>query len=94
MLFRGCTLNELMSASIEQEDTCRARIEEERKKRPLSGPTRGTLPPVLQAIHVVTLRLSSGVTINLNWWPHVLQSTHSRLLHLELRSLLGQVSCA
>jgi hypothetical protein len=44
MLFRGCTLNELMSASIEQEDTCRARIEEERKKRPLSGPTRGTLP--------------------------------------------------
>jgi hypothetical protein len=26
-LFRGCTLNELVSASIEQEDACRARLE-------------------------------------------------------------------
>jgi hypothetical protein len=40
-LFQGCTLNELVNASIEQEDAYRARIEEERKKRPLSGPTRG-----------------------------------------------------
>jgi hypothetical protein len=40
-LFRGCTLNELVSVSIEQEDACRARIEEERKNRPLSRPTRG-----------------------------------------------------
>jgi hypothetical protein len=31
-LFRGCRLNELVGASIEQEDTCRARLEEERKK--------------------------------------------------------------
>jgi hypothetical protein len=44
MLFRGCTLNELVSASIEQEDTCRARLEEERKKRPLPRPTGGTPP--------------------------------------------------
>jgi hypothetical protein len=28
MLFQGCTLNELVSASIEQEDACRARLEE------------------------------------------------------------------
>jgi hypothetical protein len=43
-LFWGCTLNELVSASIEQEDVCRARLEEERKKRPLLGPTRGAPP--------------------------------------------------
>jgi hypothetical protein len=42
-LFRGCTLNELVSASIEQEDACCARIEE-RKKRLLSRPTGGTPP--------------------------------------------------
>jgi hypothetical protein len=28
MLFWGCTLNKLVSASIEQEDMCRARLEE------------------------------------------------------------------
>jgi hypothetical protein len=43
-LFRGCTLNELVSASIEQEDTCRARLEEERKKRPLPGPNGALCP--------------------------------------------------
>jgi hypothetical protein len=43
-LFWGCTLNELVSASIEQEDTCRARLEEERKKRPLPGPNGGAPP--------------------------------------------------
>jgi hypothetical protein len=43
-LFRGCTLNELMSGSIEQEDACHAHIEEERKKRPLSRPTGGSPP--------------------------------------------------
>jgi hypothetical protein len=42
-LFRGCTLNKLVSTSIEQEDTCRARLEE-RKKRPLPGPNGGALP--------------------------------------------------
>jgi hypothetical protein len=43
-LFQGCTLNELVSTSIEQEDACRAHLEEERKKRPLFGPTGGNLP--------------------------------------------------
>jgi hypothetical protein len=43
-LFRGCTLNELVSTSIKQEDACRARLEEERKKRPLLEPT-GDAPP-------------------------------------------------
>jgi hypothetical protein len=45
--------------------------------------------PLLQASHVVTLRLSSGVTIHLSSWPHALQSTRSQLLRLELCSLLG-----
>jgi hypothetical protein len=43
-LFRGCTLNELVIASIEQEDACHARLEEERKKRPLPGPNGGAPP--------------------------------------------------
>jgi hypothetical protein len=43
MLFRGCTLNELVSASIEQEDACRACLEE-RSKRPLPGPNGGAPP--------------------------------------------------
>jgi hypothetical protein len=42
-LFHACTLNELVSTSIEQEDACRAHVEEEKKKRPLSGPIGG--PP-------------------------------------------------
>jgi hypothetical protein len=44
MLFWGCTLNELVSASIEQEDVCRVHFEEERKKRPLLGPNGGAPP--------------------------------------------------
>jgi hypothetical protein len=40
MLFWGCTLNELVSASIEQEDACRAHFEE-RNKRPLPEPNGG-----------------------------------------------------
>jgi hypothetical protein len=47
-LFWGCTLNELMNASIEQEDVCRARFEEERKKRPLPWPKQGALPKYRQ----------------------------------------------
>jgi hypothetical protein len=43
-LFQGCTLDELVSASIKQEDVYRARLEEERKKRPLSGPNGGAPP--------------------------------------------------
>jgi hypothetical protein len=44
VLFWGCTLNELVSASIEQEDACHARLEEERKKMPLPGSNGGALP--------------------------------------------------
>jgi hypothetical protein len=43
-LFWGCTLNELVSASIEQEDVYHACLEEERKKRPLPGPNGGNPP--------------------------------------------------
>jgi hypothetical protein len=43
-LFRSCTINELVSAPIEQEDACHARMKEERKKRHLSGPTKGAPP--------------------------------------------------
>jgi hypothetical protein len=43
-LFQGCTLNELVRASIEQEDVCHARLEEDRKKRPLPGPNKGAPP--------------------------------------------------
>jgi hypothetical protein len=43
-LFQGCTLNELVSASIEQEHACCARLEEERKKRPLPRPNGGASP--------------------------------------------------
>jgi hypothetical protein len=43
-VFQGYTLNELVSASIEQEDTCCAHLEEERKKRPLLGPNGGAPP--------------------------------------------------
>jgi hypothetical protein len=75
-LFWGCTLNELVSASIEQEDVCRARLEE-RKKRPLPRPT-GVLRPS-----------TTWLTLYLSRWPRVLQSTHDWLLHIELRSRLG-----
>jgi hypothetical protein len=46
-LFRGCTLNELVSASIEQEDMYHARLDEERKKRPLPRPNGGASPKYL-----------------------------------------------
>jgi hypothetical protein len=70
-LFQFYTLNELMSTTIEQEDTYCARMEEERKKRPLSGPTRALRPSTTwsthpQASHVVPLCLSSGVTVQLS----------------------------
>jgi hypothetical protein len=50
ILFWGYTLNELVSASIEQEDECRARLEEERKKMPLPRPTGG-VPPKYHLIY-------------------------------------------
>jgi hypothetical protein len=44
-LFWGRTLDELVSASIEKEDVCRARLEEEeQKKRSLPGPIGGAPP--------------------------------------------------
>jgi hypothetical protein len=96
-LFRGCTLNKLVSASIEQEDVCRARLEEERKKRPLPEPIRGA-PPKYRLVYTPPsgqphgpLCCSRGATAHLNRWPHVLQSIRGRLLHLELRNLLGWV---
>jgi hypothetical protein len=51
MLFRGCTLDELVSTSIEQEDACRAHLEEERKKRPLPGPNGGRFTQVPPGLH-------------------------------------------
>jgi hypothetical protein len=52
MLFRGCTLNELVITSIEQEDACCARLEEERKKRPLPGPNGGA-PPKYRLVYTL-----------------------------------------
>jgi hypothetical protein len=94
-LFWSSTLNELVNASIEQEDVCRAHLEEERKKRHLPRPTGGTPPKYrlvytpLLASQVVLLHRSSGATIHLSRWPHILQSTCGWLLHLELYSRLG-----
>jgi hypothetical protein len=53
-LFQGCTLNELVIASIKQEDTCHARLEEERKKRPLPRPNGGT-PPKYRLVYTPPL---------------------------------------
>jgi hypothetical protein len=58
-LFRGCTLNELVSASIEQEGACRARLEEERKKRPLPGPNGGA-PPKYRLVYTLPLGQPCG----------------------------------
>jgi hypothetical protein len=79
-LFGACSLNELVSASIQQENTCGSRMEEEKMKRPMSGPIRGTPPKY----YLVPLHRSSGATIHLSRWHHALQSTYSCLLHLEL----------
>jgi hypothetical protein len=54
MLFWGCTLKELLSASIEQEDVCRAHLEEERKKGPLPLPTGGA-PPMYRLVYTLSL---------------------------------------
>jgi hypothetical protein len=95
-LIWGCTLNELVSTSIEQENACRSHMEEEERKKRLCLGLLGVLrpntawsAPLLLASHMVNLHLSNGVTVHLSRWPHTLQSTCSRLLHLELHSLLG-----
>jgi hypothetical protein len=41
-LFHDCTFNEFVSVSIEQEDAYCARMEEEKRKRPLLGPSGGS----------------------------------------------------
>jgi hypothetical protein len=94
-MFRGCTLNELVSASIEQHDMCHARLEEVRKKRLLPGPNGGA-PPMYRLVCTPPsgqprgpLHGSNGATVHLSRWTHVLPSTRGCLLHLELYSRLG-----
>jgi hypothetical protein len=58
-LFQGCTLNELVRASIEQEDVCHARLEEDRKKRPLPGPNKGA-PPKYRLVYTPPLGQPRG----------------------------------
>jgi hypothetical protein len=58
-LFWGYTRNELVSASIEQEDMCRARLKEERRKRPLSGPNGGA-PPKYHLVYTLPLGQPRG----------------------------------
>jgi hypothetical protein len=65
-LFRGCTLNELVSASIEQEDACRARLEEERKKRALPGPNGGALPKY-RLVYTLALGQPCGPPSSQQW---------------------------
>jgi hypothetical protein len=65
-LFRGCTLNELVSASIEQEDVCRAHLEEERSKRSLPGPNGGA-PPKYRLIYTSPSSPPCGLPLSQQW---------------------------
>jgi hypothetical protein len=65
-LFRGYTLNELVSASIEQEDACRARLEEERKKMPLPGPNGGA-PPKYHQVYTLPSGQPRGPPSSQQW---------------------------
>jgi hypothetical protein len=65
-LFRGCTLNELVSASIEQDDVCRAHLEEERKKRPLPGPN-GCTPPKDRLVYILPSGQPCGPPSSQQW---------------------------
>jgi hypothetical protein len=65
-LFWGCTLNELMSASIEQEGACRAHMEEERKKSPLSELTRGA-PPKYHLVYTPPSGQPCGLLSSQQW---------------------------
>jgi hypothetical protein len=64
-LFWGCTMNELVSASIEQEDACHARLEEW-KKRPLPGPTRGA-PPMYRLVYTPPSGQPHGAPSSQQW---------------------------
>jgi hypothetical protein len=69
-LFRGCTLNKLVSASIEQEDTRHARLEEEeRKKRPLPGPNGGA-PPKYRLVYTPPSGQPRGPPSSQQWSQH------------------------
>jgi hypothetical protein len=78
MLFWGCTPNELVSASIEQEDVCRAAWRRRGRRGLYLGLTLAFCPSTawstlcLQASYVVPLCRSSGATVYLIRWPHVL----------------------
>jgi hypothetical protein len=65
-LFWGSTLNELVSASIEQEDACHSRMEEERKKRPLSGPIGGA-PPKYYWVYTPLSGQPCGTPLSQQW---------------------------
>jgi hypothetical protein len=65
-LLWGYTLNELVSASIEQEDACHARLEEERKMRPLPGPTGGA-PPKYHMIYTPQLGQACAPPSSQQW---------------------------
>jgi hypothetical protein len=64
-LFRGCTLNELVSASIEQEDECCARLEE-RKKRPQYEPNGGA-PPKYRLVYTPPSGQLCGPPLSQQW---------------------------
>jgi hypothetical protein len=57
-LFRGCNINELVSGSSEQEDASHAHMEEKRK-RPLVGPSRGA-PPKYHLVYSPSMGQSRG----------------------------------
>jgi hypothetical protein len=72
MLFQGCTLNELVSASIEQEDACHNRLEEGRKKRPLLGPNGGA-PTKYCLVYTLPSGQPRGPPSSQQWNHHQLQ---------------------
>jgi hypothetical protein len=67
MLFQGCTMNELVSASIEQDDMCRARLEEERRKRPLPGHNGGAPPPTYRLVYTLPSGQPHGPPSSQQW---------------------------
>jgi hypothetical protein len=67
--FKGCSLNGFVSISIEQKDTWRARMEEERKKRPLPGPNGGA-PPKYHLVHTPPSGQLCGPPPSQQWNRH------------------------